>query len=104
MQVARALHIEPQNVRITVTARYSRAGSVLAGNASTTCDSIKTELALDSDEPPERVAQLIKMAEATCFTIAALRNSAPVALETTVNGRPFDPEMASSGGNGGPQS
>jgi len=93
VQVARALHIEPKNVRITVTARYYRAGSVLAGNAKTVCDSIKTELALDSDEPPERVAQLVKMAEATCFTLGALRNPAPVELEATVNGQPFNPEM-----------
>lgn len=96
MQVARALHIEPHNVRITVTARFHRDGSILAGDAHTTCDSIKTELALDSDEPPERVAQLIKMAEATCFTIAALRHPAPVALEATVNGRPFNPGLVGS--------
>jgi hypothetical protein len=96
VQVARALHIEPKNIRITITARYFREGSVLAGNAGTRCDAIKTELALDSDEPPERVAQLIKMAEATCFTLAALRNPAPVALEATVNGQPFDPERVSS--------
>ena len=96
MQVARALHIEPKNVRLKVTARYYREGSVLAGNAKTMCDSIKTELSLDSDEPPERVAQLIKMAEATCFTIAALRNPVPVALAATVNGRPFDPALVGS--------
>jgi hypothetical protein len=96
VQVARALHIEPKNVCIKVTARYHREGSVLAGNAHTMCDSIKTELSLDSDQPPERVAQLIKMAEATCFTLAALRNPAPVALEATVNGQAFDAEMAGS--------
>jgi hypothetical protein len=96
VQVARALHIEPKNVRITVTARYHREGSVLAGNAQTMCDSIKTELSLDSDEPPERVAKLIKMSEATCFTIAALRNPAPVELAATVNGQPFDFDMAES--------
>jgi hypothetical protein len=96
VQVARALHIEPKNVCIKVTARYHREGSVLAGNAHTMCDSIKTVLSLDSDEPPERVAQLIKMAEATCFTLAALRNPAPVALEATVNGQAFDAEMAGS--------
>jgi hypothetical protein len=94
VQVARALHIEPKDVRIKVTARYHREGSILAGNAKTMCDSIKTELSLDSDEPPERIAQLIKLAEATCFTIAALRNPAPVALDATVNGQPFNPEMA----------
>jgi hypothetical protein len=42
------------------------------------------------------VAQLIKMAEATCFTLAALRNAAPVALEAAVNGQPFDPEKVGS--------
>jgi len=92
VQVARALHIEPKNVRIKVTARYYREGSVLAGTAKTVCDSIKTELALDSDEPPERLAQLVKMAEATCFTLGALRHPAPVELEATVNGQPFNPE------------
>ncbi len=97
MQVARALHIEPKNVRITVTARYARAGSVLAGDAHTRCDSIATELSLDSSEPPERLAQLITMAEATCFTMAALRNPAPVALEATVNGQPFNPATPGAG-------
>lgn len=96
MQVARALHFEPKNVRIKVTAKYYRQGSVLAGDAQTMCDSIKTELTLDSDEPPERIAQLIKMAEATCFTMAALRNPAPVELDTTVNGQPFNPGIAGS--------
>jgi hypothetical protein len=60
------------------------------------CDAITTELSLDSHEPPERIAQLIQMAEATCFTMAALRNSAPVALHATVNGQPFNPGTAGS--------
>jgi hypothetical protein len=96
VQVARALHIEARNVRITITAKYSREGSVIAGNAHMRRDSINTELSLDSDEPSERVAQLIKMAEATCFTLSALRNAAPVALESAVNGQPFDPDRAGS--------
>jgi hypothetical protein len=96
VQVARALHIEPKNVRITFTARYAREGSVIGGSAGTRCDSITTELALDSDEPPEGVAQLIKMAEATCFTLTALRNPVPVALEATVNGQSFALEKAGS--------
>jgi len=31
------------------------------------------------------------MAEATCCTMAAVRNPAPVALEATVHGQPFKP-------------
>ena len=41
-----------------------------------------------------RVAQLIKMAEASCYTMAALRNAVPCDLVSTVNDRPFDIEEA----------
>ena len=90
MQVARALHIEYRDVNIRVTGAFSREGSVIAGDAKAICDSIKTELSLNCDEPPELVAHLIRMAEATCFAIAALRNPSSLDLETTVNGAPFD--------------
>jgi hypothetical protein len=94
VQVAHALKIEPRNVRIKVTAKYFREGSVIAGNANAMCDSITTELSLESDEPPDRIAQLIKMAEASCYTMAALRNAVPVELVSTVNDCPFDVEEA----------
>ena len=90
MQVAQTLKIAPRNVRIKVTAKYFREGSVIQGTAKVTCDGILTELSLDSDEPPERVAHLIRMAEASCFTMAALRSNTPCDLVSTVNGRPFD--------------
>ncbi|HEY7060071.1 MAG TPA: hypothetical protein VII06_01220 [Chloroflexota bacterium] len=89
MQVAQTLKMEPRNVRIKVTAKYYREGSVLQGTAKVTCDSICTELSLDSDEPPDRVAHLIRMAEASCFTMAALRNTTPCDLVSSVNGQPF---------------
>ena len=81
--------MEPQNVRITVESRFFRDGSALAGTAKSHCDSIITRLEMNSHEPQERVGQLIRMAEASCFTMAALRNVAPVELEASVNGQPF---------------
>ena len=77
-------------MRIQVTAKYCREGSVIQGTAKVTCDSIETQLSLESDEPPERIAHLIRMAEASCFTMAALRNNTPCELASTVNGQPFD--------------
>ena len=94
MQVAQTLKMAPRNVRIKVTAKYYREGSVIHGTATVRCDSIRTELALDSDEPPERVAHLIRMAEASCFTMAALRNNTPCELVSTVNGQPFAVQAA----------
>lgn len=82
--------MEPKNVHITVESKFFREGSVLAGTAKSHCDSIVTTLKLDSDEPAERVAQLIRMAEASCFTMAALRNVVPVELAASVNGQPFE--------------
>ena len=90
MQVARGLKIEFRNANIKVHGLYSREGSVLGGDIEAFADSVNTDLSLDSDEPPERVAQLVKLAEASCFTIAALRKPTPVELNVTVNGQPFD--------------
>jgi hypothetical protein len=90
VQVARGLHIEFRNAGIRVHGLYSREGSVLAGDIEAFADSITTELSLDSDEPPERVTQLVRLAEASCFTIAALRKPTPVELQVTLNGSPFE--------------
>ena len=83
------MKMEPKNVHIRVEAQFSREGSVIAGTAKCHCDSNVTELQLDSDDPAAKVAQLIKMAEASCFTMAALRNIVPVELAATVNGARF---------------
>lgn len=82
--------MEPRNIRIKVTAQYRREGSVIAGDARAWCDYVKTELELDCDEPPHRVSQLIRMAEASCYTIGTIRNPTPVELSATVNGSAFD--------------
>lgn len=86
MQVARGLHIEFRNAQVRVHGLFSREGSILKGDIEAFADSINTELSLDCDEPPERVVQLVKLAEASCFTIAALRKPTPVELSVTVNG------------------
>jgi hypothetical protein len=92
VQVAHTLKIEPRNVAIKVTASYRREGSIMAGTAHVQCDKVTTELTLDCDESPERIAQLIKMAEASCYTMAALRQPVDAELIPTVNGEPFDIE------------
>jgi hypothetical protein len=81
--------MEPKNVRIKVDAKYYREGSVLAGTAEAMCDALVTELTFDCDEPPERIAKLISMAEATCYTLGALRKAVPCELKSTVNDAPF---------------
>ena len=81
------------NVRVKVSAQYHRAGSVLAGTAKAGCDSIRTELRLDTEEPSDRIADLIRMAEASCYTIGALREPTPCELVALVNDKPFEVDL-----------
>jgi len=81
--------MKTENLRVKVRGKYFAEGSVLRGSRRALADSIVVEVALDSDEPPERVVQLIKEAEAGCYTIGALRNPSPVDLLATLNGKPF---------------
>jgi len=80
------MSIQAIGVRIRVEARYHREGSVLRGDAHTICDGIHTELHFESVDTDERNRHLARMAEASCFTIAALRQPVPCTLAVSVNG------------------
>ncbi len=41
---------------------------------------------VESDEPPERIRDLVRMGEQTCFTLGALTDPLPVHTRVTLNG------------------
>jgi hypothetical protein len=88
------MKVDVRDVRVNVTARYYREGSVLAGTIKSGCESVHTEVHLESDEPPARVAELIRVAEASCFTMGALRNPTPCELTAVMNGEPLPIEQS----------
>ncbi len=81
------MKIELRDVRIRVTARFRREGSVIAGTARSWADLITTEVSLSSEAPDERIAQLMRMSEASCYTIGSLREPTRTELVVTANGR-----------------
>lgn len=87
--------MKTENLRVRLRGKYFAEGSILRGTRRALADSVVVEVLLDSDEPPERVAQLIKEAEAGCYTIGALRNPTPVDVVAILNGQPFDLEASS---------
>jgi hypothetical protein len=89
--------MKTENRRIRIRGKYFAEGSLLRNTRKAMADSIVVEVALDSDAPPERGAQLIKEAEAGCYTIGALRNPSPVDLVATLNGKPVALEESSGG-------
>jgi organic hydroperoxide reductase OsmC/OhrA len=80
------MKIAVNKARVHVSMRNRQQGSVLQGTVKTTCLGIETRLELESNEPAERVAALVRNAENGCFTMQALMNPSPVTSTVTLNG------------------
>jgi hypothetical protein len=64
-------------------------GSVLKGTVFNRWEGITTHLTLDSDEPADRLAHLIKNAKAGCFAEGLITQQVPLTSEIEVNGKAF---------------
>ena len=84
------MKLDLKNVRVDQTTRFYREGSVLGGTIKSGSLGAMMDIDVDSDEPPERIAELIRVAKASCFTHGAIAE--PVAIETTLrlNGQPLE--------------
>lgn len=74
-------------VRVDQTTRFFRKGSVLGGTIKSGSLGVNVNIDVESDEPAERIADLIRVAKASCFTHGTVAE--PVVVETTLrlNGR-----------------
>jgi hypothetical protein len=67
--------------------RFFMRGSALAGTMRGGALGLETHIAVESDEPPERIRQLIRMGEQTCFTLQSLIHPVPVQTHVKLNGQ-----------------
>ena len=72
-----------------MTARYRVDGSVLNDTIEGRMLGAETTLEIDSPDPPERVAKVVRNAERGCFVLQALQNPVPVTAHTMLNGDPL---------------
>jgi organic hydroperoxide reductase OsmC/OhrA len=88
------MKVSVNKARVHVTMRNKQEGSVLQGTVKASCLGVDTRVELESEEPPERVAAMVRNAEHGCFTMQALL--APVRFTSTVslNGSPLLPAGA----------
>lgn len=80
------MKVSVNKARVHVSMRNRQEGSVLQGTVKTTCLGIETRLELESDEPREKIAALVRNAENGCFTMQALMNPVPISGNVTLNG------------------
>ena len=71
-QVATKKKLNIRNERVTVTGHFHEQGSVLRGDAEGFCDGFEVQISLETEEPDEQVATLIRLARKMCFTEKAL--------------------------------
>lgn len=76
--------------RVYVTARFEVEGSVLAQTVRANLDGVQTRLEVESKEPPERVAGVVRNAENGCFVMQALLNPVAVSSSVQLNGAGMD--------------
>jgi hypothetical protein len=77
--------------RVFVTAKFKSEGSVLAETVRAEGLGFATRLEIESDEPAEKVAAVVRNAENGCYVLQTILRPVPVERSFTLNGNAFDP-------------
>jgi organic hydroperoxide reductase OsmC/OhrA len=83
-------HID--KAKVFVTARFKNEGSVLRETVQAQGLGVETRCEITSQEPAEKIAKVVRNAEAGCYVIQTIRNPTSVTSEYTLNGAAFNPE------------
>ena len=80
------------NASVKVRFRKFLGGSVLKGTVYNRWDGVDTHLALQSEEPAEKLAHLIRNAKNGCFAEGLITQPVPLNSTIEVNGNAFEIE------------
>jgi len=81
-----------EKAKVFVTARFKNQGSVLRETVEAQGLGVETRCEITSNEPPEKIAKVVRNAEAGCYVIQTIRQPTAVKSEYRLNGAAFDPE------------
>src|SRR5262245_66298657 len=81
------LKMQVDKVRMHVIARYKVEGSVLNDTIQGEMVGVETRLEVESPEPPDKIARLVRNAERGCFVMQGLLKPVPITGVTVLNGQ-----------------
>lgn len=81
--------------KVSVKARFKSEGSVLRETVKALGLGFETRCELESSEPAEKVAAVVRNAENGCYVMQTILHPTPVERSFTLNGAVFDPESFS---------
>lgn len=87
------MKVSGANCRVVM--RKHLGGSVLKGTVFNRWEGISTYLTLESEEPADRLAHLLRNAKAGCFAEGLITQQVPLHSHIEVNGKPFQIEAIS---------
>ena len=88
------MKVAVNKARVHVTMRNKQEGSVLQGTAKASCLGIDARVEIESEEPPERVAAMIRNPERGCYTMQALLEPVRFTSAVRLSGSPLPLEEA----------
>ena len=83
-------HID--KAKVFITARFKNEGSVLRETVQAQGLGVETRCEIISTEPAEKIAKVLRNAEAGCYVIQTIRRPTEVKSQYLLNGAAFDPE------------
>ena len=84
------MKVSGANCRVVM--RKHLGGSVLKGTVFNRWEGISTYLKLESEEPEDKLAHLLRNAKAGCFAEGLITQQVPLHSHIEVNGKPFQIE------------
>jgi hypothetical protein len=84
-----------KKARVFVTGKYKTEGSVLRETVKAAGLGFSTRLELESDEPAEKIAAVVRNAENGCYVMQCLLNPVPIERTVKLNGAEFNPQDSS---------
>lgn len=84
-------HID--KAKVFVIARFKSEGSVLRETMQAEGLGFETRCELTSNEPPAKVAKVVRNAENGCYVMQTILKPTPVERQFTLNGKAFDPNL-----------
>lgn len=96
---AKITRLDVKDIRLEQTARFVMEGSAVDGTMHGGGLGLETRVHVESDEPPERIQELIRMGEQTCFCHGSMREPVPSEIRATLNGEELElPDRAGEQG------
>ena len=84
------MKVELKQVHVDQVIRFFRKGSILGGTIQSGSLGIEVQVDVESDEPTDKIARLVRVAQESCFTHGAIANPVPVETNVRLNGQPLE--------------